>query len=480
MEKKKMGPKLRLALIILGVYLLVLIAAAVLIDGRHAEITLLGESEMTVEVGSEFTDPGAEAISTGRIFGSSKKPKSLSGQGQVDTGKLGEYTISYTASVLGRETRLERHVRVVDTQPPVIELNHIEGYKASWFTGYEEEGYTARDNCDGDITGRVERTETEDRIIYTVKDSSGNEARAERQIEYSISTPSISLNGDADMTMTAAMRFSEPGYRAADSLGNDLTGYVTVSGSVCPYVPGSYELTYSITNDRGDMASAKRRVNVVAAERPEVKKPDKKTIYLTFDDGPGPYTEQLLDILSEYGAKATFFVTGTDTRYSDMIGRAYREGHSIGVHTYTHDYNSIYSSEQAYFDDFNAVEQLIYEQTGSYTSLFRFPGGSSNTVSRFNPGIMSRLAAAMESMGYRYFDWNVSSGDAGETTVTSQVTENIIAGCSGKTAAVVLQHDIKNYSVNAVEAVLIWGTSNGYSFEALDMTSYEAHHSIAN
>ena len=480
MEKKKMSPKLRLALIILGVYLLVLLAAAVLIDGRHVEITLLGESEMTVEVGETFTDPGAQTISTGRIFGSSRKPKGLSGQGQVDTGKLGEYTVSYTASVLGRETTVERHVRVVDTQPPVIELNHTEGYKASWFTGYEEEGYTARDNCDGDITGRVERTELEDRIIYTVKDSSGNEARAERLIEYSISTPSISLNGDADMTMTAAMSFSEPGYRAADSLGNDLTSYVTVSGSVCPYVPGSYELTYSITNDRGDAASAKRRVNVVAAERPEVKKPERKTIYLTFDDGPGPYTEQLLDILSEYGAKATFFVTGTDTRYSDMIGRAYREGHSIGVHTYTHDYNSIYSSEQAYFDDFNAVEQLIYEQTGSYTSLFRFPGGSSNTVSRFNPGIMSRLAAAMENMGYRYFDWNVSSGDAGETTVTSQVAENIIAGCSGKTAAVVLQHDIKNYSVNAVETVLIWGTSNGYSFEALDMTSYEAHHGIAN
>ena len=159
MEKKKMSPKLRLALIILGVYLLVLLAAAVLIDGRHAEITLLGESEMTVEVGETFTDPGAEAISTGRIFGSSRKPKGLSGQGQVDTGKLGEYTVSYTASVLGRETTVERHVRVVDTQPPVIELNHTEGYKASWFTGYEEEGYTARDNCDGDITGRVERTE---------------------------------------------------------------------------------------------------------------------------------------------------------------------------------------------------------------------------------------------------------------------------------------------------------------------------------
>ena len=218
----------------------------------------------------------------------------------------------------------------------------------------------------------------------------------------------------------------------------------------------------------------------MAAERPEVKKPDKKTIYLTFDDGPGPYTEQLLDILSEYGAKATFFVTGTDTRYSDMIGRAYREGHSIGVHTYTHDYNSIYSSEQAFFDDFNAVEQLIYEQTGSYTSLFRFPGGSSNTVSGFNPGIMSRLSRALDDMGYRYFDWNVSSGDAGSTTVSSEVSENVINGCTGRKASVVLQHDIKDYSVAAVEDIIIWGLNNGYSFKALDMTSPDAHHGLNN
>ena len=126
------------------------------------------------------------------------------------------------------------------------------------------------------------------------------------------------------------------------------------------------------------------------------------------------------------------------------------------------------------------MQDLIYDQTGSYTKLSRFPGGSSNTVSNFNPGIMTSLAGALTDLGYQYFDWNVSSGDAGETTDTDTVAENIINGCAGRKASVVLQHDIKDYSVNAVEQVLIWGINNGYVFRALDVSSPNAHHGINN
>ena len=115
----------------------------------------------------------------------------------------------------------------------------------------------------------------------------------------------------------------------------------------------------------------------------------RRVVYLTFDDGPGPYTAQLLDVLARYGVKATFFVTALNSDYEDMIGRAYNEGHSIAVHTYSHDYRKIYASEEAFFEDFNAMEDVIYRQTGQYTKLCRFPGGSSNTVSQFNPGVMS-------------------------------------------------------------------------------------------
>ena len=118
--------------------------------------------------------------------------------------------------------------------------------------------------------------------------------------------------------------------------------------------------------------------------------------------------------------------------------------------------------------------------TGSYTRLCRFPGGSSNTVSSFNRGIMSRLSRALEDLGYRFFDWNVSSGDAGGTTDSSVVVQNVIDGCSGRSYSVVLQHDIKDYSVAAVEDIIIWGLNNGYRFAALDMSSPEAHHGINN
>ena len=93
---------------------------------------------------------------------------------------------------------------------------------------------------------------------------------------------------------------------------------------------------------------------------------------------------------------------------------------------------------------------------------------------------MTRLTRAVTDMGYQYFDWNVSSGDAGETTRTDRVAQNIIDGCSAERVSIVLQHDIKDFSVAAVERVIIWGLSNGYSFAALDETSPTIHHKLAN
>ena len=126
------------------------------------------------------------------------------------------------------------------------------------------------------------------------------------------------------------------------------------------------------------------------------------------------------------------------------------------------------------------MEEIIRQQTGEYTRLFRFPGGSSNTVSNFNPGIMSRLTRAMNDMGYQYFDWNVTSGDAGGTTKTDQVIQNIKDGCRQHRISVVLQHDIKDYSVAAVESILNWGRENGYSFKALQLDSPGTHHGVNN
>lgn len=470
----------KIALLILSCYALILFAGVLLVDGRYVRFYMTDQQEISIEYGTGYTDPGIYAVSNGRLFGESKDRLDVKTVGEVDSHKLGSYELRYICRMFFRDYETYRIVNVVDTTAPEIELLHQEGYEANWFTGYQEEGFKATDLCDGDVTDMVTTEMVDDKVIYTVSDASGNTATAERLIKYSITEPEIILDGGEHYEINARMYFEDPGYRAVDTLGNDLTEHISVEGEVVPYTPGDYTITYTISNELGQSVIATRTVSVHQARNPDAVEPGQKTIYLTFDDGPGPYTGALLDVLSAYNVKATFFVTCLNDKYENYIGRAYDEGHAIGVHSASHNYREIYSSEDAFFTDFNAVQDMIYRQTGEYTDIFRFPGGSSNTVSSFNPGIMSRLAEGLNSMGYQYFDWNVSSGDAGETTDTAQVVENIINGCAGMKYPVVLQHDIKDYSVYAVEQVIIWGLNNGYVFRALEPSSPAAHHGIAN
>ena len=208
--------------------------------------------------------------------------------------------------------------------------------------------------------------------------------------------------------------------------------------------------------------------------------PNGKIIYLTFDDGPGAYTEQLLDILDRYDVKVTFFLTNVAPAYQDLIHREAQSGHAVGVHSYSHDYNKIYASADAYWEDFEQMRAVIKKQTGIETPLFRFPGGSSNTVSNFNPGIMTTLTKQANEKGLVYFDWNAMSGDAGATTDSAVVLQNCKDSVSQNERTVLLCHDTKEFTVNAMEEFIRWALSNGYTFSPLDKTSYAAHHAVKN
>ena len=479
-QRKKKAKQILLPLFTGLLTVALLLTALMVVDGRHAEIEMLGDENMVLEYGEPFEDPGVEIQQVGRLFPITREAEVVYASRQPDPMRLGTQEMEYVIADRGRERRLVRTVTVVDTEKPQIELLPIpEGQEPSWMRGYVEPGFTATDNVDGDMTDIVEVTRLDDRVVYTVTDSSGNEAVAERPLYGGMDAPEIELLGGAEMTVTAAMSWEDPGFRVVDSWGNDLSESVMVEGAVTPYRSGDYEIVYTLTNSFGESVTATRRVTVEPVRQSDTVYPDIKTIYLTFDDGPGPYTNQLLDVLARYNVKATFFVTGNQPDYYSCIKRAYDEGHSIGVHTFTHNYYSIYASEDAFFEDFNRCEDLIYELTGSYTKLFRFPGGSSNTVSNFNPGIMSRLTKTMTDMGYYYYDWNVLSGDAGETTETDQVYSNVTNGCSFN-VNVVLQHDIKGFSVDAVERIIVWGLNNGYQFLPLEESSYGAHHGVNN
>ena len=204
-----------------------------------------------------------------------------------------------------------------------------------------------------------------------------------------------------------------------------------------------------------------------------------KVIYLTFDDGPGPYTEKLLRYLRQYNVKATFFVTNQNPNYKHLLKTMADDGHAIGVHSLTHNWN-IYSSESAYMKDFNAMHKIIKDETGIDTKLFRFPGGTNNTVSRsYSTGIMKRLANKMTAEGYYYFDWNVDCNDTRGYT-SSQIASSTISQIKGRKSSVVLMHDIKNSTVESIKQIIEYGLANGYTFEVLDENSPAVRFSPVN
>ncbi len=463
-----------------------LFGSLVILNKWQVNISLNGEKEIHLEYGDSYEEPGAEAVFTGSILRLFHKDLEVKTDGQPDTQKLGTYTVTYSAANGRYSAEETRTVIVEDTTPPEITLvSDPDGYTLYGHT-YEEEGYSASDSCDGDLTDKVTREEKNGKVIYTVKDASGNSAEKERTIVYDDRTgPEISLAGGDYVTVYTGSSFDE-GYSASDDCDGDVTGSVSVSGTVDTNTPGDYVLTYEVSDAHGNVSSMQRTVHVenMPVNVPTIQEGG-NVIYLTFDDGPGPYTDALLDILDRYNVKATFFTTSAYPGYAYCMARAAAAGHTVAVHSATHDYGYIYSSTDNYWSDFNTQNAVIAAQTGSYSNLFRFPGGSSNTVSMsYCSGIMTTLAQQAASYGYIYFDWNVSSGDAGATTDTNQVYANVIGGIAANSAygtpSVVLQHDVKAYSVNAVESIIQWGLQNGYSFQALSAGSYTSHHGINN
>lgn len=353
---------------------------------------LKGKREITLEVNNEYKENGYLT-----------NAKVLEVSNNINTSKLGTYTVLYKYKKYNKIKETIRVVNIVDKTPPELDLiGNLEINNCS--KSYQEEGYAAFDNYDGDLTQKVEKEIKDGKIIYKVKDKSGNESKEVRK--------------------------------------------VTV------YTP-------------------KKCFSSVSNGKPGV-------IYLTFDDGPSTKnTARLLDILKEENVKATFFLTDkTNTDY--LIKRMYDEGHTIGLHTASHNYKYVYSSTTNFFKDIEKIKEKVARVTGESPTIIRFPGGSSNTVSSFNPGIMCTLSNMVIEKGYHYFDWNVSSGDAGSGRSKKNTYRNVTNNLSKNRANVVLMHDIYDSTVDAVKDIIKYGKDNGYTFEKITMDTEMYTHYVNN
>ena len=466
-EKKKSKKKIIIiASIIVAVLLLVLLAVLLLFP----KIKLIGEKYVKVEYGEHYEDEGCTATYLGKDISDK-----IWYEGEVNEEKLGTYLIKCKVRKNRLTVSKSREVEIIDTKKPEIELVGESTTVICPNATYEEEGYKATDNYDGEITENVKIEEVEEGLSYIVSDSSGNKESVTRTIVKEDKTPPvITLKGNETTYVTLGKAYSESGYTSIDNCDNDLSEGVKVEGSVDTNNTGTYTLTYSSTDAAGNTGTKERKVIVQKAATKVGGNSgcgNAGTIYLTFDDGPhGSYTPYILNILKQYNVKATFFVLGSLVNsYPSIVQREVNEGHAVGIHTWSHDYATIYKSTDAFWSEVNRTHDAIQNATGYDSKLIRFPGGASNTVSRkYSTGIMSTLAREVVEKGYNYFDWNLSSGDAGGVKNATEEYNNVVKSLSKSRGNVILMHDIKLTTRDAIENIVKYGLDNGYTFDVLN------------
>lgn len=379
---KKINNK-KIIFVVIIITLIIVAIKSICYFMEKPQVKLIGDSNVSLTLGSEYKELGANATVHKKQINNKIQVK-----GEVDTSKVGKYSINYC---INNKPYATRNIEVKDNIVPILELKGSKIINLKENTEYEETGYVAKDNYDGDITNNVitqkeDINEDEYKITYKVKDSSGNETKNER---------------------------------------------------------------------------------IVIKNKP---KKNESAIYLTFDDGPSlDITPHILDILKEEDVKATFFILDYNNKKEELVKREVEEGHSIGLHGVSHNYKEIYGSLEKGLNNFINLNKKVKESTGIDTKLIRFPGGSSNTVSKFNPGIMTNIAMNLLEKGYKYYDWNVASGDSGDVKTKEAVYNNVTKEIRKNRNNIVLMHDFSGNTktLNALRDIIKYGKANGYAFERI-------------
>ena len=446
--------------IVIGIILLI---SLIIILYFNPIIILRNKKNVVISLNETYKDSGYVFIGFNK--------KKLKINDNIDSSKPGSYEMTYKYG----NKKIKRKIEVVDNIPPEIKLKGDNPAFVCNYDLYQEEGYELLDNYDSLDNIKIDIKKDNNKIIYEAKDASGNNFKIIRElIIKDDEKPVINLTGGKNITITKGETYRDK-YTATDNCDGDITKEVKVIGNVDTKKIGAYELNYEVSDKKGNKQVATRKVTVK-----EKQMYTGSTIYLTFDDGPSKdVTPYILDLLKKYNIKATFFVVGTNNN-DNLIKRAYDEGHTIGLHSYTHKY-SIYKSTDDYFNDLNKISDKVYKITGYRSNIIRFPGGSSNTVSRnYKKGIMTTLADEVTERGYIYFDWNVGSSDTSTNSATKVC--NNVKNRLGYGTNVVLMHDYsgKTSNIEALECIIKYGIDRGYSFDKITENTKVIQHKVAN
>lgn len=179
-----------------------------------------------------------------------------------------------------------------------------------------------------------------------------------------------------------------------------------------------------------------------------------KIAYITIDDGPSKYTNQILNILKENDVKATFFMIERNMlNHKKEVIDVVEQGHSVGFHSVTHDINKLYKTPQATLDEFNTCNRTYYDITGYESKLIRLPYGS-------KPYMPQESHEILDKNGYIIWDWNLDTQDWRATT--DNIVSNVLYYARDKRNLVLLMHE-KEQTVNALDPMIKVLKERGYT-----------------
>ena len=395
----------------------------------------------------------------------------------IDIKKIGKQTLSVEIEYFLFKIDKKFDVYVKDKYKPNIELIGDSIVSLCPNIEYIEQGYKAFDNYDGNITNKVVIIKKDNDIFYNIIDSSGNMNDIKRTIVYEDKeSPTIQLKGSDTVTLYVGNTYIDPGYEVIDNCDKNLNSKVIITNNVNYNIPGIYKIKYAVSDNSQNKASIERTIIIKNKEITN----NNGVIYLTFDDGPSYLTKKILNILKEENIKATFFVVDVN----EYTKQAYNMGHTIGLHSNSHNYSYIYKNKDNYFKDLIEISDKVYNYIGFRSNIIRFPGGSSNTISKkYNNGIMTYLSNEVIKRGFIYYDWNIDSKDASSgINNEKEIYNNVVNNLSVNKTNIVLMHDSIGHdaTVLALKSIIEYGKNNGYVFKAITSDTPIVRHNINN
>ncbi|MGS6845716.1 polysaccharide deacetylase family protein [Clostridioides difficile] len=201
-----------------------------------------------------------------------------------------------------------------------------------------------------------------------------------------------------------------------------------------------------------------------------------KIAYITIDDGPSKFTDEMIKTLNKYNVKATFFmIDGNMKEYPQQVKNIIKNGNTAGFHSVSHDIHKLYVTSTSAKEEFDTNDQTFYKITGKHSKVIRIPYGS-------KPYTPQASYQALVDAGYKIWDWDLDTEDWRSNS--SQIVQNVknhIKNRKGedKDQLVVLMHE-KKQSAEALDSVLKFLSDEGYEFAPVDQNQIPKNYWLRN